>query len=86
LLRDTESDLQSLFSRTDETSEDSEQRPLLMRVAVRGTEKELGRLRDKLEEWLEECAAIAESGEDRDDAIAYAGLLAFYPQLEERDA
>jgi len=85
LLRDTEADLVKLMSRADETTRDTGHPPVLMRVAVRGTDKELGRLRDKLQEWLEECEVIAESGEGRDDGIAYAGLLAFYPQVEDRD-
>lgn len=84
LFRDTEADLASIFSQADEASPDLGHLPMVMRVAVRGTDKELQRLRDKLEEWLEECEVIAESGEGRDDGIAYAGLLAFYPQVESR--
>jgi len=83
LFRDTEADLVSLFSRVQESDKDAEHRPILMRVALRGTDKELGRLRDKLQEWLEECETLAESGKGREDGIAYAGLLAFYPQVED---
>jgi hypothetical protein len=83
LIRETEADLVRLFSRTDDAAPDGERMPLLMRVAVRATDTEIGRLRDKLDEWLEECAALAESGECRDDGTAYAGLLAFYPQVED---
>lgn len=83
LLRDTEADLMRLFSRTDDESSACLLQPLLMRVAVRGTDKEIGRLRDKLSEWVDECAEMAESAEGRDDGIAYSGLLAFYPQLDD---
>ncbi len=83
LLRDTESDLMRLFSRTDDESSACLHQPLLMRVAVRGTDKEIGRLRDKLSEWVDECAEMAESADGRDDGIAYSGLLAFYPQLDD---
>jgi DNA-binding transcriptional ArsR family regulator len=80
LIRDTESELVSIMSRADDSSLDA---GLLMRVAVRGTEDEIEKLGKKLQEWLEECQALAESGEGRDDGIAYSGLLAFYPQPDE---
>ncbi len=84
LLRDTESDLVNLLSTADDAVSDARHRPLLMRVAIRGTDDEIDRLKDKLNEWLEECAALADSCEGRDDGIAYAGLLAFYPQMDDR--
>jgi DNA-binding transcriptional ArsR family regulator len=84
LIRETESDLVNLLSSADETMADASRRPLLMRVAVRGTDDEIDRLNDKLNEWLEECAVLADSGEGRDDGIAYAGLVAFYPQLDDK--
>ena len=82
LIRETESDLASLFSSADGATPDASHRPLLMRVAIRGTDDEIGRLKEKLNDWLEECAALADSGEGRDDGVAYAGLLAFYPQVD----
>jgi DNA-binding transcriptional ArsR family regulator len=84
LIRETESDLVSLLSNADHAVTDASQRPLLMRVAIRGTDDEIERLKDKLNEWLEECAALADSREGRDDGIAYAGLLAFYPQVDDK--
>jgi DNA-binding transcriptional ArsR family regulator len=84
LLRETESELVRLFSSADKSTPDARPLPLLMRLAVRGTDDEIGRLRDKLDEWLNECEALAESGEGRNDGIAYAGLLAFYPQVDDR--
>lgn len=84
LLRETESDLVHLFSSADDSVPDARHRPLLMRLAVRGTDDEIGRLRDKLDEWLVECEALAESEDGGNDGIAYAGLLAFYPQVNDR--
>jgi len=84
LIRETESDLVSLLSSADDTVADASHQPLLMRVAIRGTDDEIDRLKDKLNEWLEECAVLADSGEGRDDGIAYAGLLAFYPQVDDK--
>ena len=83
LIRDTESELVSIMSQADESSRDNKQPPLLMRVAVRGSDDEIARLKEKLDEWLEECQALADSGECRNDGIAYSGLLAFYPQPDE---
>jgi DNA-binding transcriptional ArsR family regulator len=83
LIRETESDLVSLFSRDDDSSQDDKQTPLVMRFAVRGTDDEIERLRKKLDEWLDECQTLAECGEGRDDGVAWSGLLAFYPQPDD---
>ena len=82
LIRETEADLVALFSRAGDAEPDGQNLPLLMRVAVCGTDTEIRRLREKLDEWLEECAALAECGGGRNDGTAYAGLLAFYPQVD----
>jgi len=84
LIRETESDLVDLLSSADDATPDASHRPLLMRVAIRGSDEEIGRLKEKLNDWLEECAALADSGERRDDGVAYAGLLAFYPQVDDK--
>jgi len=83
LLRDTEADLVRIFSSAGDVAPDSEHLPMLMRVAVRGSDTEIAGLREKLDEWLEECTAMAEAGECRDDGTAYTGLLAFYPQPDD---
>lgn len=80
LIRETESDLQRLLANPDMSASDPNSLPLLMRFAIRGTDDEIQRLRNKLEEWLEESQCLADRGEDRDEGTAYAGLLAFYPQ------
>ena len=84
LIRDTESELVSIMSRADDSSLDAGQLPFLMRVAVRGTEDEIENLGNKLQEWLEECESLANSGESRDDGVSYSGLLAFYPQPDDK--
>lgn len=83
LFRETESDMVRLFSEDDDSHGDPRLLPLLMRVAVRGTEDEIVRLREKLDEWLEECQVLAETGEGRDDGVAYSGFLVFYPQPDD---
>jgi hypothetical protein len=72
------------MSQADDSSGDSMHPSLLMRVAVRGTDDEIGRLKEKLDDWLEECQTLAECGDGRDDGIAYSGLLAFYPRPDDK--
>ncbi len=55
-----------------------------MRVAVRGTDAEIKRLKQKLDDWVEECQTQAECGKRRQDGVSYAGLLAFYPQPDKK--
>lgn len=84
LLRETESELVSLFSGTGNKICDDEQRPFLMRVSVRGTDDEISRLKQKLDEWLEECETVAGNEQEDDEGVTYAGLLAFYPQPDDK--
>lgn len=83
LIRETESDLVRVFANPDMSASDRNSLPLLMRFAIRGTDDEIQRLRDKLEEWLEESQRLADTAENPDDGTAYAGLLAFYPRPDE---
>ena len=83
LIRETESDLVRVFADPDMSASDPKTLPILMRFAIRGTDDEIQRLRDKLEEWLEESQSLADSRENTDDGTAYAGLLAFYPRPDE---
>ena len=83
LIRETETELVSLCSRLDARVADRGQLPLLMRVRVTGTDDEIGRLKRKLDEWLEECEAVAGETKASDKGKTYSGLLAFYPQPDD---
>lgn len=83
LIRETESDLARVFANPDMSVSDPKTLPLLMRFAIRGTDDEIQRLRDKLEEWLEESQGLADNRENQDEGSAYSGLLAFYAQPDE---
>ncbi|MDX1404829.1 MAG: helix-turn-helix domain-containing protein [Woeseiaceae bacterium] len=85
LLRDTESDLASIFSREQIDASDPARLPLLMRISVRGSDDEIRRLKQKLEEWLEECEELKDAEQPGDDASSYSGLLAFYRQPGDPD-
>lgn len=78
IFRDTESELVALLSATDERL-DKGPRPLVMRVAVSGSEADMERLQKKLSEWVEECGDTGEHA----DGVSYAGLVAFYPRPDE---
>ena len=84
LIRETESELVRVFSNPDMSASDPETLPILMRFAVRGSDAEIQRLRDKLEDWLDESQCLADSREGTADGTAYAGLLAFYPRPDDR--
>jgi len=86
LFRETEADLLHLLGQPEESITDSLDRPLVMRVSIRRNRQEIARLRDKLEEWLTECQALAEKNEHSEDDLAYAGLLTFYPLPAEKDS
>ncbi len=85
LIRDTESDLASIFSQPDIDTSDRDRLPLLMRLRVRGTDDEIGRLKKKLYEWLEECEELAEGEQGSDADTTYSGLLAFYQMPDDPD-
>ena len=85
LIRETESDLLHLFELPEESFADPVDRPLVMRIALRSNRREIGRLRDKLDEWLTECQELADNNEPGEDDIAYAGLLTFYPLPGEKN-
>lgn len=85
LFRETESDLVRLFSGAYGDPGGREKLPKLIRVSVRGTETEIGRLKAKLDEWLEECGKLTDREQGRDDYISYTGLLTFYPEPDDSD-
>lgn len=80
LIRETESELVSLYARLDGYPADRDQRPLLMRVSVSGTDDEIRRLKEKLNEWLEACDTVGQDGKTAGKETTYSGLVAFYPR------
>ena len=85
LFRDTESDLVRFFDRHRDAQPHADDRPLVMRVAIRGSRDEMNRLRRKLDEWLDECESLAGDGDAAEDSVSYSGLLAFYPRPDRPD-
>lgn len=86
LLRDTESDLVRFYDKHMQAGElpADKDLPIVMRVAVRGTPEEIQALRDKLEDWHEECSAMRGDREDSGDLVSWSGLLAFYPEQDRK--
>jgi len=82
LLRDTESDLLRISTLDDDAMPEGAELPIVMRFSIKAGSSEASRIRRKLEEWLAEVQALADSetdGEPAGDEIHYAGLLTFYP-------
>ncbi len=84
LFRETEAELLQLFEQPEDSMADPVDRPLVMRLAMRGKRRDIARLREKLDEWLTECQRLDESDAPAPDDVAYAGLLTFYPVPEEK--
>jgi len=82
VFRDTESELLRLHRAPQESIPDSAQTPLVLKLSVRGNEDQIGRLRKKLDDLVAECEALADDESEADDGIAYGGLIAFYPRME----
>jgi DNA-binding transcriptional ArsR family regulator len=80
VFRDTESDLVSIFDQYRDTEPAPEDLPLVMRLGIRGTPEEIGRLREKLDDWMEDCKAMSSEGDDSPELVSYSGLLTFYPR------
>jgi len=78
IFRDTESDLVRLFAESADNKPETEELPLVVKFAIRGTPDDIEQLRGKLESLLEECNSLSSEGEDPEATESYAGLLTFY--------
>ncbi len=87
LLRDTESDLLRLSTIAGDAISEDADLPIVMRLAIRAGRDEIASLRSKLEEWMMEVQALADSSdsaEPAEDDVDYGGLLAFYPVPDDK--
>ena len=82
LIRDTESDLVSLFRQMGDSTPDPEAMPIVMKLGIRGTPAEIAELRGKLMEWLDDCENLVTDPDLEEQRESYSGLLAFYPRPE----
>lgn len=80
LIRDTESDLVSLFREIGDSTPEPEAMPIVMKLGIRGTPAEIAELRGKLMKWLDDCENLATDPDLEDQRETYSGLLAFYPR------
>ena len=80
LFRDTETDMVQLFEHGDVAEMQEDEGPIVMRFGIRGSPAEIKVIRDKLEEWLQDCSDLCGDREDEDDMESWSGLLAFYPE------
>lgn len=80
LIRDTESDLVSLFRQMGDSTPEPEAMPVVMKLGIRGTPEEIAEMRGKLVEWLDECDKLSVDPDLEEQRVSYSGLLAFYPR------
>ena len=67
-----------LFAESADNKPETEELPLVVKFAIRGTPDDIEQLRGKLESLLEECNSLSSEGEDPEATESYAGLLTFY--------
>lgn len=82
ILRDVESDIVGWFDEYGDRTPSRDELPLLMRYNVRGSQEEILRLREKLENFLDECSATDEDRKDDPAFLSYSGFIAFYEKPE----
>lgn len=83
LMRDTEEEILPMISDPgfQEIVED-ELGPIMMKLAMHGSKKEMALLRQKLLEWIEACGGgdNKSTGKQADDEmVSFRGLIMFYP-------
>ncbi|MDJ0748585.1 MAG: helix-turn-helix domain-containing protein [Woeseiaceae bacterium] len=83
VFRDVESEFIHVFQREQNAGTDHEDLPMAMRVAVRGTPDDIRELREKLEDWLQNCGQMCGDRKDSDDLVSWSGFVAFYPQPDD---
>ena len=82
VFRDTESELLRLHRTPPDSLPEIFHSPLLLKLAIRGNQDQISRLRKKLDDLIAECEALADDENEADDSVAYGGLVAFYPRME----
>ena len=82
VIRDVETDIVRWFDQNDDTEPERDDLPLLMKFNVRGSLEEIDRLRDKIDNFLEDCNRVDGEHEDDPDYLTYSGFIAFYERPE----
>ena len=80
MIRDTEKEVVPMLADYNfEKILEDELAPILTRVLMRGSRKEITLLRQKLLEWIEACSEDSAEGGADEPTISFRGLLMFYP-------
>ena len=74
MLRVSETEILDVLANT---SDDDEEKAIVMRIRGRATPEELAEIRTTLEEWLESVSSCDQSAAD--GGKEFGGLIAFYP-------
>lgn len=89
VMRDTEDALLRSIAEHNPDSCKRDELPLLAKFKMRGSRAEIAEMRERLENWLEDCKAMERSAdraaeaESAGDELTYMGMLTFFPRTEE---
>lgn len=83
VFRDTESDVLRCFSELRDADLGEDELPMIAKFAFRGSPDEARELRRKLEALLEDSSAVCGERDSADGQVAWTGMVAFYPQLQD---
>lgn len=89
VIRDTESALLRSIAEHKPDACNKDELPLLAKFTMRGSRTEVAGMRQRLEDWLEDCKAMEAKGKQRRDGngdadeLSYAGLLTIFPRVED---
>jgi DNA-binding transcriptional ArsR family regulator len=83
IFSDTRKDLVRLTEAEAQNQDEKHKQPLIAKLSISASEKDLGRLQKKLEEWMEECNTLAarksaKNPVNKDEEVHASALLAFY--------
>lgn len=86
LFRESQNELMRLTALDPSEAEPEGPLPLVVRASVQASPAQIEKLRSLLEDWLEQCQALAEDGASpAPDDLTYSGLIAFYPLIEDAE-
>jgi len=82
IFRDTESELLRYHELNRDVVPARDDLPIIAKLNIRASQKDIDALQAKLQEFLEECTNLASDVEPSDDDESYSAFLAFFPRSD----
>lgn len=82
MFRESESEMLNLAETLDENEYEPMLLPLVMKLTLESSPQNIVKLRQKLQEWIDECEALADHNQQHSsegELVTYKGLITFYP-------